>query len=157
MIFGASFILFKKICMKPLFFLFLFILLVKITKGQCNESFSFESTKNKLIYNDTETPVNFIANIEKVKDTIFIRHEIMGQKTIYKGYIQSVDCKEWNKETHVGKIEYFVEEVSNKKKYKGKVIIVFAASGNQVISELDSVEGLYKMNYEISKSRISED
>jgi hypothetical protein len=81
----------------------------------------------------------------------------MGQKTIYKGYIQSADCKEWSKETNVGKIEYFVEEVNNKKKYKGKVIILFAALGKQVISELDSVEGLYKMNYEISKSRVRED
>ena len=129
---------------------------LKITKGQCNKSFSFESTKNKLNYNNTETPINFIARIEKVKDTIFIIHEIMGQKTIYKGYIQSVNCKEWSKETSMGKIEYFLEEINNKKQYKGKVIILFTVLGKQVVTELDSVEGLYKMNYEISKSNISD-
>lgn len=143
--------------MKPLFFFLMFMFFLKATNGQCNNSFSFESTKNKLIYNNAETPVNFTANIERIKDTIFIIHEIMGQKTIYKGYIQSMDCKEWSKETNLGKMEFSVEEISNKKTYKGKVIILFTALGKQVISELDSVEGLYKMNYVVSKSKVSED
>lgn len=130
---------------------------LKTAHSQCNKSFSFESAKNKLIYNNAETPVNFTASIEKIKDTIFIVHEIMGQKTTYKGYIQSMECKEWNKETHVGKMEYFVEEISDKKKYKGKVIIIFTALNKQVITELDSIEGLYKMNYEIGKSNVIEE
>jgi len=142
--------------MKSPFSLLAIMLLIKTADGQCSKSFFFESTKNKLIYNNEETQINFNASIEKVNDTIFIKHEIMRQKTVYKGYIRSGECEEWNKETNMGKMVYFVEEVSNKKRYQGKVIILSSASSTQVITELDSVEGLYKMNYEIEKIEITE-
>ena len=97
------------------------------------------------------TEINLEANFLIQNDTIRVKHEILGIIVKYKYKIVEADCSAWNHNKKTGLIVFSVEELDAAKKYPGKIFFEKKEQSIKLITLLDSIDGKYKINYDISE------
>ena len=137
--------------MKFALFLVAFLFLQIASSGQCRYNLKCISNKNNLEVNGKVSPVNLEAEISIIDDTVSIKHEILGTLVKYKFRILETDCSAWKKENRTGLIIISVEQVGSAKPYLGKLFVEKKNQSQKIVTLLDSVEGKYKLDYDISE------